>query len=94
MKKERSNQVHLYLVDSVMNEVNKLEEAANDIGNKHITRTDIVTIAVKEFIKVCNGNEDHLKTMLETYLLAWVKGAVNIGSWKNILYSNYKLLFR
>ena len=35
MKKERSNQVHLYLVDSVMNEVNKLEEAANDIGNKH-----------------------------------------------------------
>ena len=53
-----------------MNEVNKLEEEANDIGNKHITRTDIVTIAVKEFIKACNGNEDHLKTMLERYLLA------------------------
>lgn len=70
MKKERSNQVHLYLVDNVMNEVNKLEEAANDIGNKHITRTDIVTIAVKEFIKSCNDNEDHLKTMLKRYLLA------------------------
>ena len=70
MKKERTNQVHLYLIDSVMNEVNTIEEEANEISNKKVTRTDLVTIAVREFIKVCNVNEDHLKNMLEKYLLA------------------------
>ena len=71
MKKKRSNQVHLYLVDSVMNEVNKLEEAANDIGNKHITRTDIVTIAVKEFIKSCCGIEKWYGGVLLGRSLDW-----------------------
>ena len=70
MKKERTNQVHLYLIDSVMNDVNTIEEEANEISNKKVTRTDLVTIAVREFIKVCNVNEDHLKNMLEKYLLA------------------------
>lgn len=70
MKKERTNQVHLYLIDSVMNEVNTIEEEANEISNKKVTRTDLITIAVTEFIKVCNTNEDHLKNMLEKYLLA------------------------
>ena len=53
-----------------MNEVNTIEEEANEISNKKVTRTDLVTIAVREFIKVCNVNEDHLKNMLEKYLLA------------------------
>ena len=48
----------------------KLEEEANEIGNKKISRTDIITIATREFIETCKGNEDHLKTMLEKYLLA------------------------
>ena len=66
----KEHQVHLYLIGSVMNEVTKLEEEANWIGNKKISRTDIITIATREFIEDCKNNEDHLKTMLEKYLLA------------------------
>ena len=68
--KERTNQIHIYLIKSIMEKLNSLEEEANEISNKKVTRTDLVTIAVREFIKVCNVNEDHLKNMLEKYLLA------------------------
>ena len=68
--KERTNQVHLYLIDSVMNKVNDLEAEANNISNKKVTRTDLVTLATKEFINRCEEDTGFLKTILEKYLLA------------------------
>lgn len=68
--KERTNQVHLYLIDSVMNKVNDLEAEANNISNKKVTRTDLVTLATKEFINRCEEDTGFLKAILEKYLLA------------------------
>lgn len=68
--KERTNQVHLYLIDSVMNKVNDLEAEANNISNKKVTRTDLVTLATKEFINRCEEDTEFLKAILEKYLLA------------------------
>ena len=68
--KERTNQVHLYLIDSVMNKVNELEAEANSISNKKVTRTDLVTLATKEFINRCEEDTGFLFFFLEKYLLA------------------------
>ena len=68
--KERTNQVHLYFIDSVMAKINSLEEEANEISNKKVSRTDIITIATNEFIKRYEEDPALLKAMLEKYLLA------------------------
>ena len=53
-----------------MNKVNDLEAEANNISNKKVTRTDLVTLATKEFINRCEEDTGFLKTILEKYLLA------------------------
>ena len=68
--KERTNQIHIYLIKSVMDKLNSLEEEANEISNKKVSRTDIITIATNEFIKRYEEDPSILKTMLEEYLLA------------------------
>ena len=68
--KERTNQIHIYLIKSVMDKLNSLEEEANEISNKKVSRTDIITIATNEFIKRYEEDPSLLKTMLEEYLLA------------------------
>lgn len=68
--KERTNQIHIYLIKSVMEKLNSLEEEANEISNKKVSRTDLITIATNEFIKRYEEDPAILKTMLEEYLLA------------------------
>lgn len=68
--KERTNQIHIYLIKSIMEKLNSLEEEANEISNKKVSRTDIITIATNEFIKRYEEDPSILKTMLEEYLLA------------------------
>ena len=68
--KERTNQIHIYLIKSIMEKLNSLEEEANEISNKKVSRTDLITIATNEFIKRYEEDPSILKTMLEEYLLA------------------------
>jgi len=63
------NQVHLYLLDSTKERLDKTTEKANTLSKKHITRNELTAVIITEFL---NGlqSDDELKDLLIKYVMA------------------------
>ena len=63
------NQVHLYLLDSTKEKLDKATERANGLSKKSINRNELTAIIITEFL---NGiqSDDELKELLIKYVLA------------------------
>ena len=74
------NQVHLYLLDSTKERLDKTTEQANTLSKKHITRNELTAVIITEFL---NGlqSDDELKDLLIKYVMAlawgvWVRNII------------------
>ena len=63
------NQVHLYLLDSTKEKLDKATARANALSKKSINRNELTAIIITEFL---NGikSDDELKDLLIKYVLA------------------------
>ena len=63
------HQVHLYLLDSTKEKLDKATERANALSGKNINRNELTAIIITEFL---NGiqSDDELKDLLIKYVLA------------------------
>lgn len=66
---ENKNQLHLYIMDSTKENLDRLTDTANTMTKKRISRNDLVGIIITEFINNC-VSEDELKDLLIKYLMA------------------------
>ena len=63
------NQVHLYLLDSTKEKLDKATEKANTLSKKHINRNELVSVILTEFLNGIKSDDD-LKDLLIKYVLA------------------------